>query len=255
MLSLHDAAQRVSSKIACVNASREILYREIELRTFNPVSACCRMSDFMALIAGMALMLAHVTSHGGNVGDHSLVHQRLGDRATVTRVLDCIHLMSELDGDVLVDRCVTLLRALLAIEEDAAHQHGLLAHLRVSVETQHCVLITRESYLGSICISREGVSFLSDADFDQTRQVADDVIVGGIGSMLLRRRDSAEVQQVSHARNFTSPPVTPTSTDSDTNHRRGHNVESQEAATQNRSVPRYNVAPPFPAADFDGWGF
>lgn len=90
MLSPHDVTQRVYPKIACVNASREILNREIGLRTFNPIPACCRMTDFMALLAGIALMLGHATSHGGNESGHLLVHQRLGDRATVTRALDCM---------------------------------------------------------------------------------------------------------------------------------------------------------------------
>ncbi|KAK4979598.1 hypothetical protein LTR28_003750 [Elasticomyces elasticus] len=108
MLCPHDASQRVYSKIACVNASREILTREIELRMFNPISACCRMSDFLALIAGMALMLGHITSHCGNEWDHLLAHQRLGDRAIVERALDCIDPMSDLHGDVLAVRCAAL---------------------------------------------------------------------------------------------------------------------------------------------------
>ena len=53
MLCPTHASQRMYSKIACVNASREILLREIALRSLNPISACCRMSDFLALIAGM----------------------------------------------------------------------------------------------------------------------------------------------------------------------------------------------------------
>ncbi|KAK4506936.1 hypothetical protein PRZ48_000669 [Zasmidium cellare] len=61
MLHPRDASRRLQSKIACVNASREVLTREIELRTFNPIAACCRMSDFLALIAGMALMIGHIT--------------------------------------------------------------------------------------------------------------------------------------------------------------------------------------------------
>lgn len=261
MLSLHNITQRAYSKVACVNASREILNREIELRIRNPISACCRTSDLMALIAGMALMLGHATSYGDNERDRSLVLQRLGDRATVTRALACINPVPELHGNVLVVRCAALLRALLAIEEDAAHQHGLLAHPRDSAKSQHEILIIREPYLGSIYISSEGVSPLSDADPDQSQQMAEGVSIGGIGSMMLRRRASAESndQQESHARDGTTIPSTPTSsTDADAvriEHGRTPNIGLQEPVLQNRSMPRYDVAPPFPAAEFDGWGF
>ena len=83
MLSPHDAAQSLHSKIACVNASREILTREIELRTHDAVSARCRLSDFLALVAGTALVLGHVIRHAGqpSASDTLLAHQRLSDRA------------------------------------------------------------------------------------------------------------------------------------------------------------------------------
>ena len=53
------------------------------------------MSDFLAVIAGMALMLSHITSHSGNEWDHSLAYQRLSDRAAVERAVVCIDPMSD----------------------------------------------------------------------------------------------------------------------------------------------------------------
>jgi hypothetical protein len=260
MLSPHDATQRVYSKIACVNASREILNREIELRTFNPISACCRMSDFMALIAGMALMLGHATSHGGNERDHLLMHQRLGDRATVTRALDCTSPISELHGDVLAVRCATLLRDLLTIEDDAARQHGPLAQRQPnSAKSQHHILIMRVPYLGSICISREGVSALSAANVDQSQHVAEGMTIGGIGSMMLRRRASAELQEEPRTRDVTSTPPIPASANFDSSRHtesgQARHAGPQAAAMQNPSMVRNDMAPPFPAASFDDWTF
>jgi hypothetical protein len=257
MLSPHDATQRVYSKIACANASREILNREIELRTFNPISACCRMSDFMALIAGMALMLGHATSHGGNERDHLLAHQRLGDRATVIRALDCIKSMSELHGDVLSVRCAALLRDLLVIEEDAARQHGSLASPPNSAKSQNHIIIMRMPYLGSIRISREGVSALSAANLDQSQHLAQGVIIGGIGSMMLRRHPSAEAEQELHARDVTATPVTTSSTDLAAGRVESgneHDVAPHATAMPHPPMVPNDVAPPFPSANFDDWG-
>lgn len=150
---------------------------------------------------------------------------------------------------------------MLAIEQDAAHQHGLLSHPRDSTKSQHEILVMREPYFGSICVSSEGVSPLSDADLDQSQRMVEGVSIGGIGSMMLRRRASAEVndQRGSHSRDGTSIPAVPTSsTDADAvriEHARTPNVRLQKPVMQNRSMTRYDVAPPFPAAGFDGWGF
>lgn len=85
MLCPTHASQRAYSKIACVNSSREILSRHIDLQSFGPVVSRCRMIDFPALIAGMALMLAHAISHCGNKSENMFAHQRSSDRAMVER--------------------------------------------------------------------------------------------------------------------------------------------------------------------------
>lgn len=41
------------------------------------------MGDFIALISGMTLMLAHTLSHCNKGTENLLVHHRVGDRATV----------------------------------------------------------------------------------------------------------------------------------------------------------------------------
>jgi hypothetical protein len=147
------------SKIACVNASREILLREISLRSLDPISACCRMSDFLALIAGMTLILAHAVSHCGQETVNMLAHQRLADREIVKRTPDCLQSMSDLHQDVLAVRCVSLLGDLLTIEEDAANgSKSRNPQTGEANDTGRKVVIMRVPYLGAIQISRNGIT-------------------------------------------------------------------------------------------------
>ena len=257
MLCLHDASQRVYSKIACVNASREILTREVELRMFNPISACCRMSDFLALIAGVALMLGYITSHCRNEWDHLLAHQRLGDRATVERTLDCVDPMSDMHGDVLAVRCATLLRDLLAIEEDAARQHSLGAsqphEMKHSQRHQRDILIMRVPYLGSIKISQEGVSALPAARIEQAHRLSEGVTIGGIGSMLIGRSRSSDSSEDHGTANIAVLPAAPTPAayDPSQHHPATHNAPGTSAGSPMRSDLMF----PDATASFDDWMF
>jgi hypothetical protein len=159
MLCSSHASQRMYSKIACVNASREILLREISLRSLDPISACCRMSDFLALIAGMTLILAHAVSHCGQETVNMLAHQRLADREIVKRTPDCLQSMSDLHQDVLAVRCVSLLGDLLTIEEDAANgSKSRNPQTGEANDTGRKVVIMRVPYLGAIQISRNGIT-------------------------------------------------------------------------------------------------
>lgn len=81
------------------------------------------MIDFPALIAGIALILAHAISHCGKKSENMFAHQRSSDRAMVERTLENMEFVSELQQDTLLVKCAKLLRELLAIEEDAAQQH------------------------------------------------------------------------------------------------------------------------------------
>jgi hypothetical protein len=184
MLCPSHESQRMYSKIACVNASREILLREIALRSLNPISACCRMSDFLALIAGMTLVLAHAVSHCGKDTINMLAHQRLADRETVKRTLDCLQSMSDLHQDVLSVRCVALLGDLLAIEEDAAHgSKSRQPQTGETNDTGRNVLIMRVPYLGAIQISRNGIANVAPLGSKQGSSFGEGVTIGGIGSL------------------------------------------------------------------------
>lgn len=185
MLCPSHASQGTYSKIACVNASREVLSREIALQTFNPISSCCRMNDFMALIAGMTLMLAHALSHCGHATEYLLVHQRLSDRALVERALECMPFVSELQEDMLVVRCVALLRDLLIIEQEAAREHDESSSHQGSqtYETGRDLLIMRAPFLGGIKISKGGVAAVASLRAEEGRDLSGGVSIGGIGSL------------------------------------------------------------------------
>jgi hypothetical protein len=186
MLCPSHSTQRMYSKMACVNASREILTRQIALRTFNPVTACCRMNDFMALIAGMTLMLAHATSHCDNSAGNVLAHQRLGDRAMVQRALECITFISEVQEDQLAVRCASLLKDLLIIEEGAARKPDQSMNRSHedpdNEEDSRDMLITRAPFLGGMKISRGGIAVMAPLRAEHN-QGSGDISIGGIGSI------------------------------------------------------------------------
>jgi hypothetical protein len=108
------------SKMACVNASRELLSRFISFRSWNQIAFCCRSIDFFALMAAMTLLLAHIDSHRQGGSFNSLAHQRLGDRAMMEQVLENMDMVNKVNLDVLSEKSGDLLRRLLEIEADAA---------------------------------------------------------------------------------------------------------------------------------------
>ncbi|KAE8391667.1 hypothetical protein BDV23DRAFT_182254 [Aspergillus alliaceus] len=150
-------SQGMCSRIVCPSASREVLIRQIGIRTFNPVAASCRMDDFVTLIAGMTLMLAHILSHCNKGTENLLLHQRVGDRTTVERALERMESMSELHEDVLTAKCVALLKNLLDVEARPAEGH-----------------LDGES--------RETVS-IAPFDMEQEQAPHEGVTIGGFGSI------------------------------------------------------------------------
>ncbi|KAJ5850519.1 hypothetical protein N7455_010375 [Penicillium solitum] len=180
MLNPRHASQRVYSRIACASASREILSRQIAIRTFNPVTAGCRMGDFIALIAGMTLMLAHILSHCNRGTENLLIHHRVGDRATVERALECMESMSELHEDVLTAKCAALLKNLLDIEAGPAQRYS-----DVGQENDQNVLVVKVPYVGAIRIARDGIS-ITPFDAEQEQVPHEGVTIGGFGSIHVR---------------------------------------------------------------------
>ncbi|PQE09877.1 Transcription factor protein [Rutstroemia sp. NJR-2017a BVV2] len=189
MLSQSHVSQRVHSRIACVNASREILTREIAICTFDPNTPNCRIGDFMALIAGLTLMLAHVVTHEKK--DVSLVHQRLSDRAIVETALECMKSMSELHEDALVVKCAVLLKDLLAIEADIAQ--GQPAWINGNLQNNHEVLTIKVPYIGAIRITRDGITSIAVLEVERDQGSNETVTLGGIGSIHVKGSTQADL--------------------------------------------------------------
>ena len=121
MLRFNSRPETVYSKLACVNASREVLGRFIAFRTWNRVAFCCRSVDFFALMAAMTLVLAHLHAASSDEADlNTLAHQRHSDRAMMEQVLESMEMVYKLNMDVLSEKSGDLLRRLLEIEADAA---------------------------------------------------------------------------------------------------------------------------------------
>jgi hypothetical protein len=177
------------SKIACVNSSREILIRFVAFRTFNRIPTYCRMADFLALVAGMTLILAHLYSHRHKEPGNLLAHQRLGDRATVEQALENMEVSSKVNEDMLAAKCATLLQHLLDVEADAA-QGQIYSAERVqwaegNREDVHTVLYITIPYFGTVKIAREGISSIEKLQMSprETEVLRDNIKIGGIGSV------------------------------------------------------------------------
>lgn len=159
---LHSSIELNSSysRSACINASREVLIRRTALRTFNPIHPCCSMSDFMALIAGVTLTLAHITSLALGRPHYTLAHQRSADRAMVERFLEAVTSLTQIHEDGLAAKCRSSLRALLKIEKYAFLNRNMnIQRLPLTLEpgaSLHDVLILEVPHGGIARLCRHG---------------------------------------------------------------------------------------------------
>nr|AHV78250.1 ResR2 [Sarocladium zeae] len=156
------------SRITCVTASREVLSRFIILRSFNQVAYSCRTVDFLALMAAMTLLLAHLDSHihatpsGGNL----LAHQYHSDRAMVEQAQEHMKEIHRLNSDVLSAQSADLLAQLLAIDVnssgDASQKTvrvvGIDQDQTPSDQDERVIASVPIPYFGTIRITREGIS-------------------------------------------------------------------------------------------------
>lgn len=153
------------SRLTCANASREVLSRFITLRSFNGIAYSCRTVDFMALMAALTLLLAHLDSrrHPTDAGD-LLAHQYHSDRAMIEKVQENMEEVNRLNSDALSAESADLLRRLLTIDADTTD--STLSKVSVIQEPSGTMasdvehnptVIVRIPYFGTIQISREGI--------------------------------------------------------------------------------------------------
>ncbi|CAM1501244.1 Fc.00g104060.m01.CDS01 [Cosmosporella sp. VM-42] len=131
------------SKIACLNASRDLLMRFISFRSFTFSSFSCRGVDLTAFTGSLTLLLAHLDNRRNNYGmDHLLTAKRRSDLALVEQTIalvlgpDSIH-------NPLSEQIATILRRVLAIEGNVS---DINSSLRLMIP-----------YFGEITIMREGI--------------------------------------------------------------------------------------------------
>ncbi|KIN05446.1 hypothetical protein OIDMADRAFT_102000 [Oidiodendron maius Zn] len=154
------------SRITCVNASREVLSRFITLRRFNGIACSCRTVDFLALMAAMTLLLAHLDSNLSDM-ENLLAHQYHSDRAMIEQVQENMKEVNRLNSDALSAQSADLLRRLLTIEVETAGCYPRRAS-RVSVQKagaetvlpdqDDAVVSVHIPYFGIIKITHEGLS-------------------------------------------------------------------------------------------------
>ena len=173
------------SRLACVNAAREVLSRYIAFQNFSRMSFCCRTIDFFSLVSAMTLLMAYLDGHRRCAASlaHSqtgvrqtthvedmLAHRRPADCAMVEQARESMEEASRLNADALSAQSADLLGRLLAIEAEAASGH---AHRADSVSVlawdaggqpvdetgEHSSGAVRVHipYFGTINIAREGV--------------------------------------------------------------------------------------------------
>ncbi|KAI1097695.1 hypothetical protein F4804DRAFT_351269 [Jackrogersella minutella] len=166
IMRLSDNIEHDYSKVACVNASREIMTRFIAHRSFNPMSSCSRPVDFFALMAAITLLLAHLETHHSRKTNNFIAHQRLSDRAMLDEALDRMDTISNVNKDVTTKKSATLIRQLLNIEADAATGTNYIAQSVGDEVLQEDMKEGEElrlhiPYLGIINIARQGSISLS----------------------------------------------------------------------------------------------
>ena len=154
------------SLMACVNASREVLTRFITLRSFNRIAYSCRTVDFLAHMAAMTLLLAHLDSHLSET-ENLLAHQYHSDRAMIEQVQENMKEINRVNSDTLSAQSADLLGRLLAIEIDTADGYPYCTRT-VSVQEagKGTTLLNHDDasvsvhipYFGIIKIAREGIS-------------------------------------------------------------------------------------------------
>ncbi|KAL5340614.1 hypothetical protein BJX70DRAFT_102110 [Aspergillus crustosus] len=148
------------SRITCVNASREALLRYNSLRSFNCIAYSCRTVDFLALMAAMTLLLAHMDSLRDGA-ENLLANQYLSDRGMIEQVQEHMSELNRLNSDELSAQSADLLQSLLAI--DLEKSHGRVSVREAGSEGSEALLPHDEEsvvrvdipYFGVIRIARE----------------------------------------------------------------------------------------------------
>lgn len=145
------------SKMACINAAREILSRCITFSSLASFGNCCWI---FAIPASMTLVLAHIDCYRHQELEHILAHQRLTDRVMIEQTLENMESLNETHDEAAGERGVNCLQWLLSIEAAAANGHGYTArsiHENEEVHEDDYTMRISIPYFGAIKITCAGV--------------------------------------------------------------------------------------------------
>ncbi|KAI1740058.1 hypothetical protein F4680DRAFT_419571 [Xylaria scruposa] len=147
----------------CLNSSRELLDRYIRLRCMRIAPFCCRMIDFSAFVACLALLSAHIVRAqcGSNKMD-ALAHRRLSDRAAVEETIRLLLEVSKADSDAtLLQQAAAILRCLSTIEADvvAASNDAAALHATTPARSSSRRSVrVKVPFLGIVTINAKGIA-------------------------------------------------------------------------------------------------
>ena len=123
------------SQVTCINASRDVLLRVVTLRSLNRIDYSCRIVDFLALMASITLLLAHLDCHVSGA-ENSLAHQYHSDRALIEQVQENMREVNRWNAEALSVRSADLVDRLLAIELESTDGRPHCA-MKVKVHGAH----------------------------------------------------------------------------------------------------------------------
>jgi hypothetical protein len=150
------------SRITCVNASREVILRFTTLRNLEAIACDCRTIDFLALMAAMTLLIAHLEGQRLESGN-LLAHQYLSDRALVEQVQEVMARLHSLNKDTLSTQSAFLLQRLLLIEGEGGQS---MPTSSLAENEDDIAVSTLTPYSAIIKIAREGL--IKEAPYVET---------------------------------------------------------------------------------------
>ncbi|KAI0863769.1 hypothetical protein F4860DRAFT_467788 [Xylaria cubensis] len=163
VLDSHRTHTEDHQQTTCLNSSRELLDRYIRLRCMRIAPFCCRMIDFSAFVACLALLSAHTAraQRGSNKTD-ALSHQRLSDRATVEETIRLLLEVSKADSDAtLLQQAAAILRCLSSIEADvvaASNNTMTLYGTTLDRSSSRRSVRVKVPFLGIVTINAKGIT-------------------------------------------------------------------------------------------------
>lgn len=126
------------SKISCLRASRELIYRYICLRNFEGGAFCCKVIDFSAFTAAVTIFLSLIEP-SQRMETPAEVQQRKDDHALVRAVAEVMEKLKASGKDLLASQSAEVIRTLLAVENSSTHS----GNLRLTIPYFGTINITR----------------------------------------------------------------------------------------------------------------